>query len=248
MIYNYGLIKQNRDERDFKFSVAVKEELPAKVDLRSHCPPVFDQLSSSSCTSQAGVAAMMMLESSNIMLSRLFLYYNERSLDGNVGEDCGATMRSICKSLQKTGVCEEQYWDFDLDKIIKSPPILAYVKASKHKILEYSSFDNDGIMDDVYQIKYYLAKQSQPVLIGMEVWDSFESPEVAKTGIVPMPNKAKERFNGGHAVLIVGYDSDTDCFIVRNSWSPNWGDKGYFYLPYSFVTERLAFDAWIIKK
>ena len=33
---------------------------------------------------------------------------------------------------------------------------------------------------------------------------------------------------GGHAVLIVGWDDANECWIVKNSWGPNWGENGYF--------------------
>jgi len=33
---------------------------------------------------------------------------------------------------------------------------------------------------------------------------------------------------GGHAVLIVGWDDEHECWIVKNSWGPQWGENGYF--------------------
>jgi C1A family cysteine protease len=86
-----------------------------------------------------------------------------------------------------------------------------------------------------------------PFVFGFTVYDSFESPEVAKTGIVPMPS-AKDTAIGGHAVLAVGYDDKEERFIVRNSWGPGWGMKGYFTIPYSYVTNsNLADDLWTIR-
>jgi C1A family cysteine protease len=35
---------------------------------------------------------------------------------------------------------------------------------------------------------------------------------------------------------------------VRNSWGPAWGQKGYFAMPYSYLTDhRLASDLWTIR-
>ena len=54
---------------------------------------------------------------------------------------------------------------------------------------------------------------------------------------------------GGHAVLAVGYDDKGECLIVRNSWGENWGQKGYFQMPYGYVVgKKLAQDFWTIRK
>jgi C1A family cysteine protease len=101
------------------------------------------------------------------------------------------------------------------------------------------------------------ANKGAPVLIGIEVYESFESDFVTQTGAVPMPEKGEEYY-GGHAVLVVGFcDADvadkTKLFpgskgylIVRNSWGPDWGDHGYFYLPYEYITTGRAWDFWTL--
>ena len=86
-----------------------------------------------------------------------------------------------------------------------------------------------------------------PFVFGFTVYESFESQEVAKTGMVPMP-AAGESVLGGHAVLAVGYDDGHQRFIVRNSWGTGWGMQGYFTMPYAYLTERdLSSDFWTIR-
>jgi C1A family cysteine protease len=87
-----------------------------------------------------------------------------------------------------------------------------------------------------------------PFVVGFAVYESFESNAVEKTGTVPMPDVNNEELLGGHAVLCVGYDNSTSRYILRNSWGPNWGNKGYFTLPYAYLEDNdLADDFWVIK-
>jgi C1A family cysteine protease len=86
-----------------------------------------------------------------------------------------------------------------------------------------------------------------PFVFGFSVYESFETQAVAKTGVVPMPDK-KEKMLGGHAVMAVGYDDSEGRFIVRNSWGPKWGQGGFFTMPYDYlVNQDLAADFWTIR-
>merc|ERR1712146_434676 len=86
-----------------------------------------------------------------------------------------------------------------------------------------------------------------PFVFGFTVLSSFESDEVAKTGVMPMPQDDDECL-GGHAVCCVGYDDEKQVFIVRNSWGDEWGDGGYFYMPYEYISNsNLASDFWTIR-
>jgi hypothetical protein len=78
---------------------------------------------------------------------------------------------------------------------------------------------------------------NQPVSFGMTVNQSFE--ETGADGIVP-PVSGPEL--GGHAMLLVGYDDANGAWLVRNSWSANWGLAGYLWLPYNQTA--LIFEAW----
>ena len=84
-------------------------------------------------------------------------------------------------------------------------------------------------------------------MFGFTVYDSFESSEVARIGILQMPGP-KESVVGGHAVLAVGYDDKDERFIIRNSWGKSWGQRGYFTMPYSYLlSDNLSDDFWTIR-
>jgi C1A family cysteine protease len=123
------------------------------------------------------------------------------------------------------------------------PPQASYTEASNHKISTYQSLDGSNVQ----ALKNCLA-QGFPFVFGFTVFSSFESASVASNGIVPMPSSYEEE-QGGHAVMCVGYDDAKQVFIVRNSWGPDWGDNGYFYLSYTYLTNpELANDFWTLRR
>ena len=89
--------------------------------------------------------------------------------------------------------------------------------------------------------------EGYPFVFGITVYQSMMSDQVAKTGIMPIPT-TQEKVLGGHAILGVGFDDMTQRFKFRNSWGPTWGDGGYGYIPYAYLTDQnLATDFWTIR-
>jgi C1A family cysteine protease len=245
-VKRYGWVPDLPDTRDFLFAApqAVLADLPLKTDLRAKCPPVYDQGPLGSCTANAIGAAFefvqMREELAPLTPSRLFIYYNERQIEGTIGQDSGAMIRDGIKSVNQLGVCPEEMWAYDIARFTERPPKQAYTEASRHQATVYKR-----VLPVLHQMQGALASGT-PFVFGFSVYESFESATVAKTGKVPMPSRT-ERLLGGHAVLAVGYDDKTQRFIVRNSWGEGWGLKGYFTMPYAYLTDRsLASDIWTI--
>lgn len=246
--HSFGWRRSRPDARDFHFSAHpdIARSLPAKVDLEPGMPPVRDQEPLGSCTSFAGDGAFQFDRTKQglpqIETSPLFTYYCERDMEGTTGYDAGAEMRSILKSYQKYGSCPESLWPYDISKYREKPPANCYSEALKNQALVYSA-----VLQNLCLMQGVLAS-GLPFLVGFSVYDSFESNEVATTGIVPMPDLNRESVLGGHAVVAVGYDNSTRTFKMRNSWGMSWGDRGYFYFPYEYLTNSdLSSDFWVLQ-
>ncbi|MGD0615744.1 MAG: C1 family peptidase, partial [Verrucomicrobiota bacterium] len=173
--------------------------------------------------------------------SRLFIYYNERAMEGTVDSDSGAQIRDGIKSVAKQGVCPEPLWPYQVEEFRARPPKKCYVAALGHRVVLYQR-----LVPTLNQLRACLAS-GYPFVFGFTVYESFESPAVARTGHAPMP-KPGEPAMGGHAVMAVGYEDSKQWFVLRNSWGFNWGMHGYFTLPYTYLIDsQLADDFWTIR-
>jgi len=116
----FGWKPDLQDQRDYKFSsIRTVVELPKAVDLRNKCSAVEDQGSIGSCTANAAIELLEYLDAvpdnQYVNLSRLFLYYNTRLIEGTQGYDSGCTMRDTMKSLNKYGVYPESRWPYTVN-------------------------------------------------------------------------------------------------------------------------------------
>lgn len=255
-VRGYGWRPQLPDVRDRVYAARLRTPAPPEADLRPSMPPVYDQGQLGSCTGNA-IAAAMEYERDrqglpDFVPSRLFIYYNERALEGTVSSDSGAVIRDGIKTVNRDGVCQETLWPYDLGMFTVKPPKRCYVAALTDKAMQYEAIQTMGDLKDAISSKI-------PVVFGFTVYESFESQAVARSGLMPMP-KPGESTVGGHAVLAVGYSDPKGHLIVRNSWGDGWGDHGYFYMPYAYLTgakaasdsapingAHLASDFWAIQ-
>jgi len=258
----YGWIPDRPDQRDYLYkAIRPVVRLPEKTDLREFCSSVEDQGQLGSCTANALAGNLEYLDRKGILgtcptsqvaqmgnlrswtgytdVSRLFIYYNERVLEGTIEYDAGATLRDGIKTLRKQGVCWEKAWPYVIERFDKKPPRKCYAEAKKHCIESYHRINN------LPEMLTCLA-EGYPFVFGFTVYESFQSQRVAKTGVANMPGK-KEKVLGGHAVMAVGYNQSQKRFLVRNSWGTKWGKNGYFTMPYEYL-ETLSADFWTIRK
>ena len=246
-IRRYGWKPSLPDLRDH---IADASELKVldEVDPRADLPDVFDQGQLGSCTANAVAAAVQydakLNGSDPGFLSRLWIYYYERKIEGSpTDQDTGAYGRDGFKVCNTIGVPLETDWPYDITKFSEEPPASLADEALQHRISNYRS-----VPRNLDSMKAVLSNR-QTIAFGFTVYESFESKEVAQTGIVPMPTR-DERTLGGHEVLLVGYlKNESNYCLVRNSWGTGWGMKGYFLMPWAYILDaNLASDFRTVRR
>ena len=250
--YKYGWKRDIPDIRDHVFSLTRDEQLavlPASYSLRNSMPPVYDQAQLGSCTANSIGAAvqyqqMQQAEAEGSQTpSRLFIYWNERKIEGTIDSDSGAQIRDGMKVIANVGVPPETDWPYVVSKFAQTPPTQAFTDALKYKTTTYGR-----VTQSATALKTTIFNK-RPVVFGFTVYESFET-QIGSDGIMPMPDFNSESVLGGHAVMAMGYKliNGQLYFEVRNSWGANWGDSGYFWMPSDYIIEsQLCNDFWHIK-
>ena len=242
-----------------------RASLPGKVDLRKWCSAIEDQGALGSCTANAGTGIIEYYErrafGKHVEASRLFLYKVTRNLMKMKG-DSGSFLRTTMGAMVLFGVPPEEYWPYTdrQDGFDREPPAFCYAFAQNYQAIRYYRHDPPGSepTEVIKRVKSALAA-GHPSMFGFTVYSSIEQAE--KTGRIPFPGP-RERIEGGHAIMAVGYDDrlkienkgraggiqTEGAFLIRNSWGEEWGESGYGWLPYEFVGCGLAEDFWSVLK
>ena len=242
-IPKYHWVRDKVDTRDHPYQLTNKTQSNV-VDLRQYCSLIENQGSLGSCTGNAIAGAIELLhkrQNRTLDISRLFIYYYERLFIGTVNYDSGSYIRDGIKACYTYGAPTENLWPYNISKFRSVPSKEALLDAAKRKVTSYQrAIDFKAVIDAI--------NSGYPVTVGFSVYSSFDTNIVARTGIMPYPDTKKEKLLGGHAVLLVGYNKNNNTFIARNSWGTNWGDRGYFYMPFQVIQNtKMSSDFWVIK-
>lgn len=244
MTHGLGYRPDLRDARDYSVDALRlgAPKLPDVVDRRAECPAIQQQGQTSSCVAHACVGAMEHDDRQDDgtwqPLSRLQLYYDARAEQGWEAVDQGCCIGDALKVLCKQGVAPETFWPWDEKAVNRKPWPKAYGVAGANRITAYYRCPVDAE-------RWRLALAcGRTVIFGMSCYGSMFTAEVERTGIIPIPDLGKERMEGGHAMLAVGYDHPRERFLLRNSWGTGWGEGGYGWLSYKLLP--LVGDAWVI--
>lgn len=237
---NYKVKADREDWRDFIY-MSSQTPLKERVDLRPWCSRVEDQGHLGSCTGQSVVGAYELLLNKEVPdkfidLSRLYVYYNARLIEGNTAEDEGAYLRDAIKAVYLYGVCSESKWPYNINNFALAPTVESYQDGKSRNIRNYYRLLN--VNDTVDALTNDL-----PVMFSFRVYSAFDNLEYTKDFILDMPGKTEQPL-GGHAMCFVGYDLEKRLFLARNSFGDDWCMRGYCWIPFEYVTDEVM-DSWV---
>lgn len=250
----YGKLPDVVDRRDYTLDSAPvyrTPRLPSSVDLTRWCGPVKDQGALGACTAFSWTLVREFLarryQNQTPVFSPLYLYYKERELEGTIGYDAGAQSRTGAQALTKFGCCLESEDPYKVGNFLQAPTSEQEQAAAHYKGGAYHRINTTVDALSCLASGY-------PFSFGMAVYQSFESDELASTGLMAVPNKDKELVLGGHEMTAVGYDlakampdGSHGAFLVQNSWGTDWGQKGLFWMPKAVVDDAdLVQDMFIL--
>lgn len=245
----YNMRPSPPDVRDYLAKAEHYGAVPTQATV-THIPSPRDQGQEGSCFGFCGTNARMvylMAAGKSDVLSAAYLYYIARAAMGDTADDTGSDMRTGLDAAVKQGLAPESLMPYSAGAWRVAPSAAAVAAASQFAIAAY------GRVTDMQTIKAAIASD-HPVLFGITVWQGFES--AGADGIVPMWSVGEQPL-GGHAILCVGYKDDPSVpggghFQLLNSWGPNAGDRGFYYIPYAYLnlaagaTGQMLSEAWVI--
>jgi hypothetical protein len=247
---NLNYTFQSFDSRDFKYTAQPQDNLSVVSSLKTstltttktmpsapatfaipRLPSILDQGAIGSCVSNAFAFSINTQTNNFLNISRMYHYAMCRILQHSpLKQDAGTTIRTACKAINSYGAAAEKDYPYITSLLAICPPLSTF-QGSRY----FKKFTYVFINQDITSIKNCLSIYKVPIIFGFLVFNSFLTQQVARTGIVPVPNTRNERFRGGHCMNIVGYDDRTRRFTCVNSWGTQWGNKGICYVPYQYL-------------
>jgi C1A family cysteine protease len=243
-IYRYrcDIVRDEHDSRDFISKTVWSDLLPAKVDYSEYVT-VKNQGALGSCGSHAAVSGLEMLHKLEnfrwpVPLSELFHYYMVRQKEymNTFPLDTGQNGRNAMKVLNQVGVCPEKLMPYDDSKGASRPSLFAQGFSAFWGVKSYERcYSVEGIMSALATRK--------AVWLGVPVQAAIRKNKGELITFKPGVDLV-----GGHAMLVLGYDDAKRCLKVLNSWSDSWGEDGFGYLGYEYLSLAPWFDAWAFSK
>lgn len=180
------------------------------IDYRKVMLPIRDQGNQGSCAAMTAAAMKEWQENKDVGYRDYFspqFVYDQRE------EPAGMQPRNVMKILNKVGIVPESYYpyfgkDLEITDELKE-------KAVDFKIKSYARVESMEALNKALN-------KNGPCFIGVPVWN--RGPRMWKK------RPEDEVLMGGHAMAIVGRNKDG--YIIRNSWSDEWGNNGYCIFPY----------------
>jgi hypothetical protein len=231
--YKVNLIRRGIQETDIphvsSLDISIKK-VPSSFSLRNNIPFIYDQGKFETCVSNATALYLAYLNNT-FSPSRMFIYYNGRVMRGNnVLQDTGLNIVDGCLSVKTYPPCAEFLCEYNSTNIFTKPSTQAY--SFPYTLTNYNYF---SVSQDLQSIKHCIF-EGFPIMVGIYLYSNFYN--VSSNGIINMPS-SDDKLEGGHCILVVGYDDKTQRFTCVNSWGSSWGNNGFFTLPYEYITDTI---------
>lgn len=246
-----------QDNRDFTTPDTTDASKPVAYDIRTvYKASILDQGVIGSCVANALVTCNEILHGIHKKAyqrgSRLFIYFNARlpivwsSEDqefhpGIPNEenrsklvDKGTHGRDALRVMQKLGVPRETTWVYNRDKVNAIPDDKSYAEAKNYRIRKYYNIPTGS--EVTISIMESILATNIPLYFSMRVYSKFNNSQITNKPLEQQTYQGsliEDKLVGGHAMCIVGYNSEKKYFIVQNSWGDWFGDKGYLRLDYN---------------
>jgi C1A family cysteine protease len=226
-------------------------KLPRQVDWREYCGAVHDQQNLATSAAHAASALVQYFErraSGHVLRpSRLFVHWVARRLGRDHGHN--VSIRNVLKAIARFGFPPEVYWPYDERRLETQPEPFAYGFSKEFRALQYVRLDRRDLSrrQTLRTVKTFLAA-GFPSIFGFAVCSS-----ISRQACIPFPTFLDASW-GGHVVVAVGYDdklrirSEKGALLIQNSQGVHWGDDGFGWLPYRYLTDNLAADFWTLWK
>lgn len=229
--------------------------IPKKVDNSKYDSPVDDQGETGACTAEGIIGVVENMEKrsfgKHVDASVLFQYWNTRKLMGRqyINVDSGAYNRTAIKSVVKVGLLDDKLWPFDPKTFTKEPTSDMYTNTQPYDIISYIRLDTNYGQQYVDRMRSFIF-HGFALFTGFTAYDNIWN--ITKQQPIYQYPTDKDKVVGGHAVMISGYDDEIEhsvgkgAFRAKNSWGAQWGDSGYFWIPYRWFMDGIALDTWAI--
>jgi hypothetical protein len=225
-------------------------DLPSALSYRKYAPRIQDQGNESTCVGWAVAYAQLSTQQNVLMKVSSGLEKWSRSMDPyyvynyiNAGAWCqdGTRIIDAMEVLRVNGT-KPFVWDPWLTCNAKvTYTDFTTALASNYRISDYQALGRDNIIANT---KLALANEFI-VSVGMNLTESFNAGAAANYGVWAPGNN--EKFIGGHAMCVVGYDDSKygGAFEIMNSWGSEYGDSGFVWIKYSDFYKYVS-EAWVM--
>lgn len=237
---------EDKEFNNYEFNFAKLTSSSYGDHILPEYTPISNQGVLGSCVANATCGAFSLLKgienkNSVVEYSRLFLYYNARLYIKQTDKDEGCFIRDAFDSLTRIGICREELWKYDTNKVFAQPNLFAYGEADSNKISDFYSIKNDSRKLDMIE---QAIRSNHPVVFGTPVSHAFmETKYCSELPVFDFPQVSA----GNHAMIITGvqYINGKRFFLVRNSWGSSWGKNGHFLMTEDYARNEYTNDLWV---